>query len=105
MTRLFVIPIALATCVSGLLGTVAAQSAPIVTHDLYHDISEAVRDYRSSQATGVFHLKSVLGHCNGRYPARSPQARMLPNRFFPHRRFQPSSGLTSMAFLTLPMAA
>jgi hypothetical protein len=55
MTRLFMIPIALATCVSGLLVTVAAQSAPIVTHDLYHDTSEAVRDYRSSQAPGVIH--------------------------------------------------
>jgi hypothetical protein len=47
--------IAIATCVSGLLVTAAAQRGPIVTHDLYHDTSAPVRDYASSQATGAFH--------------------------------------------------
>jgi hypothetical protein len=47
--------LALATCASSLLVTAAAQSGPIVTHDLYHDTSAPVRDYASSQASGAFH--------------------------------------------------
>jgi hypothetical protein len=47
--------IALATCASSLLVTAAAQSGPIVTHDLYHDTSAPVRDYASSQENGGVH--------------------------------------------------
>jgi hypothetical protein len=38
-----------------LLVTAAAQSGPIVTHDLYHDTSAPVRDYASSQEKGAVH--------------------------------------------------
>ena len=47
--------LAVATSASGLLATAAAQSGPIVAHDLYHDTSTPVRDYTSSQATGAIH--------------------------------------------------
>jgi hypothetical protein len=44
----------LATCVSGSLVTIAAQSGPTVAHDLYHDTSAPVRNYAFSPATGGF---------------------------------------------------
>jgi len=58
MTRLFTTLlnwIALATYASGLLVAAAAQSGPIVTHDLYHDTSAPVRDYASSQENSAVH--------------------------------------------------
>ena len=57
MTRLFMIlldGVVLATCASGLLVTAAAQSLPIVSHDLYHDVSAPVREYASSLLIGAF---------------------------------------------------
>jgi hypothetical protein len=47
--------LAIATCASGLLITAAAQSLPIVSQDLYHDVSAPVRDYVSSLAPGGVH--------------------------------------------------
>lgn len=58
MTRLFMIllnRLVLATCASGLLVTAAAQNLPIVSHDLYHDVSAPVREYASSLPIGAFH--------------------------------------------------
>jgi hypothetical protein len=58
MTRLFMIllnRLVLATCVSGLLVTAAAQSLRVVSHDLYRDVSAPVREYASSLPIGAFH--------------------------------------------------
>lgn len=57
MTRVFRILLdilALASCASYLIVPAAAQSGPIVAHDLYHDFSSPVREYSSPQATGPF---------------------------------------------------
>jgi hypothetical protein len=57
MTRLLRIlldPCALAIFASAVVVPAAAQGGPIISHDLYHDISSPVREYASSQATGPF---------------------------------------------------
>ena len=58
MTRRFMIllnGLALASCASVLLVSAAAQSLPIVSHDLYHDVSAPVREYASSPPIRAFH--------------------------------------------------
>ena len=57
LPRILLDRLALAIFASALVVSAAAQSGPIVSHELYHDISSPVREYASSsQATGPFQV-------------------------------------------------